>query len=99
MFAERLKLLREEKELKQEHVAEYLGVTQQTYSRYENGINEPDIESIKKLAIFFEVSTDYLLGLTDKRYYALEKLPKDIQAEAHNFIEFLLEKKKKKGKS
>lgn len=61
---EHLKELRKEKGLLQRDVADFLGVDRTTYVKYETGANEPDIEVIKKLADFFGVSTDYLLGKT-----------------------------------
>ncbi len=42
-----------------------LNIKQQSYSRYEYGTGEPNLETLVKLAKFFEVSTDYLLGLVD----------------------------------
>ncbi|WP_270169079.1 helix-turn-helix domain-containing protein [Paenibacillus sp. SYP-B4298] len=62
----RIRDLREDKDLTQQKLAQYLNVTQATYSRYERG--ELDLPStvLIKLAQFHEVSTDYLLGLTDK---------------------------------
>lgn len=65
----RLKDLREDKDLKQEDVALILGVSQTNYSKYELGkINIPN-EALIKLALFYNTSIDYLLGLTN------EKLP------------------------
>ena len=61
----RLRELRENNDLLQKSLAEHLGCTQQTYSRYETGELEPSIESLKKLAEFYDTSIDYLLGLTD----------------------------------
>ena len=58
---ERLKELREEKGLSQTHVAEAIGIRQQTISQYEKGITQPDIQTIKKLCDFFEVTAGYLL--------------------------------------
>ncbi len=46
-------------------MADFLGITRQAYSKYENGQSEPDIETINKLADFFDVTTDYLLGRVD----------------------------------
>lgn len=57
-----LKKLREERELKQQQVADFLNIHQVSYSQYENGKREPDITTLKKLASFFDVSIDYLLG-------------------------------------
>ena len=59
--------LREDHDLKQKDVAEYLNVTQTTYSKYELAkINIP-VEVVIKLADFYHVTTDYLLGRTAKK--------------------------------
>lgn len=65
LFSERLRLLREEKELSQIKLAEILGVKKQTLSDWENGKSETSFEMLVKIADFFGVSTDYLLGRTD----------------------------------
>ena len=57
-----LRDLREDNDIKQETLADYLGVSQQTYSNYENGRREIPIEVVKKLAQYYKVSTDYLLS-------------------------------------
>jgi transcriptional regulator with XRE-family HTH domain len=95
MFAERLKQLREENGYNQEYIADYLGVKQQTYSRYENNVSEPDIITIQKLTALFKISSDYLLGLSEFRQGNLDQLPEEIKEEVKNFIGYLLEKKNK----
>ncbi|WP_440972163.1 helix-turn-helix domain-containing protein [Megamonas funiformis] len=65
MIVTRLIKLRENKALKQFEVANLLNINPVTYNRYEKGEREPDHKMLKKLAVFFNVSTDYLLGLTD----------------------------------
>lgn len=65
MLGERLTKLRKNKGLTQEACAKKLGIPRSTYSNYEGGKREPDIETIRKIAVFFEVSTDYLLGYTN----------------------------------
>ena len=62
-----LKSLREDRDLHQKDVASYLGVSRSAYSNYENGSREPGIEILKKLADFFRVSMDELLGYTPKK--------------------------------
>ena len=57
-----IKDLREDNDIKQKTVAEYLGVSQQTYSNYENGHRESPIWVVLKLSRYYKVSTDYLLG-------------------------------------
>ncbi len=61
----RLKDIREDADIKQQEVAEYLHIKQNTYSQYENGHRQLPIEVLKKLSLFFGVSTDYILELTD----------------------------------
>lgn len=63
----RLKILREENNLSQFELADKLNMSQQAISAYENGKREPDIETIKKFAGFFGVSTDYLLEKSNVR--------------------------------
>ncbi|MBQ7399172.1 MAG: helix-turn-helix transcriptional regulator [Clostridia bacterium] len=69
-YIERIKELREDNDLMQKTVADYLKTTQQVYSRYEKGINEIPIHHIISLARFYNVSCDYILGETNnpKRY-------------------------------
>lgn len=63
----RIKDLREDKDLLQKDVAKFLNISQTNYSKYELGkINIP-INTLKKLALFFDTSIDYLLGLTDEQ--------------------------------
>ncbi|MBC3889465.1 helix-turn-helix domain-containing protein [Acetobacterium paludosum] len=65
MYGIRLKSLRKNLDKTQEEVAAELGVTRGAYSHFENDRNEPDSETLRKLADYFHVSTDYLLGRTD----------------------------------
>ena len=58
----RLKDLREDHDLKQSDVAKILNVSQVSYGRYELGTSEPTIDSLVKLADFYNVSLDYLVG-------------------------------------
>lgn len=64
-YIERIRDLREDHDKTQQEVAEYLGTTQQVYSRYEKGINEIPVRHIIALCKYYNVSADYLLGLTD----------------------------------
>ena len=57
-----LKELRTKKGLKQSDMADFLGITPQAYQRYEYGTSEPNADGYSKLADFYGVSTDYLLG-------------------------------------
>ena len=64
-FSKRLRELRKEAHLSQQKMAELLNIRQQSYAQYENDFAEPSLETLSKLAKIFEVSTDYLLGLSD----------------------------------
>ncbi len=65
LFAERLKDLRTERGLKQSTLAAALATTQRKISYWETGKVEPDLLSLCKLAEYFSVSLDYLVGLKD----------------------------------
>lgn len=66
----RIRNLREDSDISQERVAILLNVSQATYSRYENGTLQMPLDSLIKLALFYNTSTDYLLNLTsDKKPY------------------------------
>ncbi|MEW8974268.1 MAG: helix-turn-helix transcriptional regulator [Tissierellaceae bacterium] len=67
MIGERLKELRHEKNLLQKDVANYLNISTSAYGYYEQGKRNLDSDTIKNLADFFNVSTDYLLGRTDNK--------------------------------
>ena len=60
----RLRDLREDADLNQTRVAEYLGINQRTYSNYETGKRSMPIEQYRKLALLYQTSVDYLIGLT-----------------------------------
>ena len=66
-YCEIIKELRIDSDLKQQDIAKILNTTQQVYSRYENGNNEMPIRHVITLSQFYNVSTDYILGQTDKR--------------------------------
>lgn len=63
----RLRDLRRENNLTGEQLASALNMKQSAISKWENGLQEPSKENLKKLATYFHVSSDYLLGLTDER--------------------------------
>ena len=69
-FSDRLKEVRNAKGITQKAMAEYLGITDRAYAKYEYAMREPNHETTIKLADFFDVSVDYLLGRSDnpKRY-------------------------------
>lgn len=63
----RLKEIREDRDLLQKDVAKTLGIKQQQYSEYEIGKRLIPIDKLANLAIFYNTSVDYLIGITDER--------------------------------
>lgn len=64
-FSQRLRELRQDKGLSMKQLAKELGTTDATVSNWENGINEPKISYLKSIAVYFNVTADYLIGLED----------------------------------
>ncbi len=63
---ERIRNLREDKDLSQMQLAKHLNISQATYSRYESGYLDIPSEILIKLSKFYQVSVDYILGLNDQ---------------------------------
>ncbi len=61
----RLRDLREDRDLSQDEIAEYLGMKQPQYSRYERGLRDIPTDVLIRFALYYQVSTDYILGLTN----------------------------------
>ncbi len=61
----RLKDLREDHDLSQQYVADFLGMKQPQYSRYERGVRDVPTDVLIRLAKLYKTSTDYILGLTN----------------------------------
>src|SRR5690554_5425702 len=89
-FSDRLKQLRDEKNITLERLAENIGITKSTLSRYENNKREPKMYVVEKLANYFQVSTDYLLGQSDERTPA-HKIKEEYESEEAE-IEELMER-------
>lgn len=67
MYFQRLRDLREDKDLNQTQIAELLFTSQTVYSRYERGVRTIPVEHLLILADFYDVSTDYILGRTNNK--------------------------------
>ena len=65
-YIKRIRDLREDHDLTQEAIANVLGTSQTMYARYERGANELPIRHLITLSKYYNVSTDYILGLTNK---------------------------------
>jgi transcriptional regulator with XRE-family HTH domain len=81
MLPEIIKTLRAEKGISQASLANILGLSQQAIAKWETGNSEPDSDMLDKLASFFNVSVDYLLGRTNERTSnkTSTDLPDDVQ--------------------
>ena len=84
-LAERLKELRANKKLSLEQLAKNIGVTDTAVMKWEQNKSEPTAMNIKQLALFFDVSSDYLLGLedetgskTENKYYKINAVKIEI---------------------
>lgn len=98
-FNENLKFAREKKNMTQKEVADGIGVAKSTYSLYESGNREPNVQTIKKISDILNVSADELLGLNsenttiaahfDGNEYTAEEL-EDIRA----YAEFVKNRRK-----
>lgn len=64
-LSSRLKQLKNERHLLQKDIAEGIGISLRAYQYYESGERKPDVEVLEKLADYFQVSADFLLGRTD----------------------------------
>lgn len=72
-FSEKLRLLREERELNQTQLGQAVGMTQRKISYLESGKYEPGLDDIRMLCKFFNVSADYLLGFPTPLPYPKRK--------------------------
>ncbi len=104
----RLKELRKERRINQQKLAMELNMTQANISRYELGMSEPDFSVLIKIADYFEVSIDYLIGRTDynqppQKHNALEeafltkyrKLSRFDQRQLEGYLDRILDETKK----
>lgn len=108
MFAERLKALRKEKGFTQEKLADLLSFGRTAIANYESGRNKPDPIVLSKLAEIFDVTTDYLIGVSNirkskgitsfhlKDSIEVQDLPPEAIEEFELMLEFLHKKYKDK---
>lgn len=99
---ERLKQARERKGLKQNRVANHLGIHNSTLAKYESGEREADVETLKKISELYEVSVDWILGreriINDQAknavWEAYSRLPHDKKKVIDDMIKALDEQKR-----
>lgn len=65
MYIKRLRDIREDRDLTQKTIAEYLKITQQQYSLYESGKRDLPVDLLVELSKYYKLTTDYILGLSD----------------------------------
>ncbi len=65
-YTERLKWVRDCKNITQKEIADFLNIKQQQYARYEKGVNAMPITYLKDICKYLDVSADYIIGLTDE---------------------------------
>jgi len=65
-FSERLKELRKSRNISQQKLGTYLNYGYTAIANYESGRNEPSFDTLMKIAVFFDVTVDYLIGLSDE---------------------------------
>ena len=93
MKINRIRELRKEKGLKQLEVAKFLNMSPTGYNKYEISSSAPGIETIIKLAKFYNVSIDYLVGISNNRNYdSIESLFKNLNAADKEYISNLIER-------
>ncbi|NLT94915.1 MAG: helix-turn-helix domain-containing protein [Clostridia bacterium] len=99
-FGTTLKLLRTSRRLSQRQLARELNVAPSTLAMYELDKREPDYATLRKIADYFEVTTDYLLGRSNKLYpnekiaeegfyHIFEELPEEAKKTLEDFIEYI----------
>ena len=75
----RIRELREDRDLRQIDVAEKTGIDQRTLSNYETGKTNPDSYAIIQLAKFYGVSADYLLGMSDMNIHDMQDIATELK--------------------
>ena len=91
-MGDKLKSLRIEKKLTQKQVADRIGLAISAVSSYESGSRYPSYDVLVRLAHIFHVSTDYLLGMTDKRNVDVTGLSDDEIEVVSQLVEMLRKK-------
>ena len=91
MLGDKIKVLREGKNVSQKELAQAIGVSDVMISLYEQGKKYPSLSTIVRIAEYFNVSTDYLLGIKTS---ANDDIPENIKAVARNLMELSEEKRK-----
>lgn len=92
-FSRIITILRKEKKLSQKEAANDLGISQALLSHYEKGIRECSLDFVIKVADYYEVSTDFLLGRTSERYSEITDISEEISDEKRKSISQMINKR------
>ncbi|WP_157800320.1 helix-turn-helix domain-containing protein [Sporolactobacillus pectinivorans] len=105
-YGKRLKRLRESKNLSQQELADRLQLNRSTYARYELNQTQPDLETLRKIADFYDVSVDYIIERTNNKnpekkpegrfFYDLDHASQEDLDELENYFQYMQERKKKR---
>ena len=82
-----LRLLRTQKQLSQQKLADILHISQQSVYKYENGVTTPDFETLMRMADFFDTSIDYLIGYTDMPHKIEPVAEYNLNSDEENLIQ------------
>ncbi len=94
MIADKIKFLREEKQMTQSDLAKKLGITRSSVNAWEMGISTPSTQYLFELSRLFNVSTDYLLGINSSASIRIDGLSEDDIQLIYRIIEHLKNKKR-----
>lgn len=92
LFGERLRELRTDRNIRQEEIAQHLGITRQAYGKYESDERQPSYNILVKIADYFNVSLDYLLGRTNIKtpYYIIREIRNGDESEYFDYTMSIL---------
>ena len=85
-YIQRMRNLREDSDKTQQQIADYLGTSQTMYARYERGANELPIHHLLALCKYYNVSADYILGLSNIKQIFQIKHPSQILCDLHTDV-------------
>lgn len=93
-FGSRLKEIRNDKGVSQKDVAEYLGVSITSISQYESDSRFPNEDMLRRICVYYKITSDYLLGLTDVKHAPLSSAEiedKMVSAKQMEVIDYLID--------
>lgn len=89
-FGCRLRELREKRKLSQTKAAAHLGISRSAISNYESNIGYPSVDVLSKLAILYHTTTDYILGIDNRKVIVLDGLTPDEEKTIEDIVDILM---------